>query len=529
MPTLTGFSWIRGFLSSYDGGRFSNVWHTQGWVVEGETYYFQENSTVGDGVRMEIDGGNISSENGTLTGTIDTIRMISRDGVTRTEITGLDMSAQLIQYYMLWVGRSSANEITAFRNLLENAVDTFVSVEVPPGQAYDIYLRDQFRPDVVQLQNGDSVIIYDGPFLEDIEIIGSEGFETITLSLTANGIHYLFDAAGVYVEGLRVDFEDIDSVVLSGRGATATGSEFGADRITMTSFSSSTVHNTIEGRGGDDTLTGGYGPDSIVGGVGNDVVRGNTGTDTLIGGLGFDHLLGEEGNDSIVGMDGYDTILGGAGDDHLFGNNGFDVIAGGAGNDLMFGGVGLDTLAGGTGDDEITGGSGGDVLSGNDGNDTLFGNSGADRLTGGAGADHMFGGINFDTLTGGDGDDWLSGGNGSDVLHGEAGNDRLEGNAGNDTLYGGAGENFLRGGIGADTFLFLREASHDVIADFQTGIDVLHIQADLLSQPDPSIADLRSVETTDENGFLVFDFGNGSLTIAGIASLSEIETDIILV
>ncbi|WP_225025953.1 calcium-binding protein [Xinfangfangia pollutisoli] len=88
--------------------------------------------------------------------------------------------------------------------------------------------------------------------------------------------------------------------------------------------------------GGDDSLSGGDGNDTILSGQGND---------SLYGGTGNDDLRGELGNDSLDG---------GAGDDTLRGEQGNDSLDGGAGNDVLNGGAGNDTGYGGTGNDFIS-------------------------------------------------------------------------------------------------------------------------------------------------------------------------------
>jgi Ca2+-binding RTX toxin-like protein len=65
------------------------------------------------------------------------------------------------------------------------------------------------------------------------------------------------------------------------------------------------VHNVLNGYGGDDILAGLSG---------NDTLDGGTGNDTLIGGLGDDLLLGGEGDDLLIGGM-RDTIDGGTGFD----------------------------------------------------------------------------------------------------------------------------------------------------------------------------------------------------------------------
>ena len=99
--------------------------------------------------------------------------------------------------------------------------------------------------------------------------------------------------------------------------------------------------------GGDDTLNGGNGNDSIDGNSGNDIINGGSGRDTLVGGVG---------NDSLTGGNGRDTLVGSVGNDILNGGNGRDILVGGVGDDILTGGNGRDTFvfADGFGNDTIT-------------------------------------------------------------------------------------------------------------------------------------------------------------------------------
>ena len=72
----------------------------------------------------------------------------------------------------------------------------------------------------------------------------------------------------------------------------------------------------------------------------------------------------------------------------------------------------------------------------------------------------------------------LFGREGADILNGREGNDYLNGGAHSDTLDGGAGNDVMRGGQHADTFVF-REGN-DLIEDFDTELDHLHLDPDLL-------------------------------------------------
>lgn len=102
---------------------------------------------------------------------------------------------------------------------------------------------------------------------------------------------------------------------------------------------------------------------------------------------------------------GNDTISGGNGDDTIFGQNGNDTIDAGAGNDWVDGGSGNDTIRGGAGNDFIDGGAGDDTLYGDDGNDIIYGWTGNDTIYGGAGNDDIVGEAGADTLYGGAGAD----------------------------------------------------------------------------------------------------------------------------
>ena len=65
----------------------------------------------------------------------------------------------------------------------------------------------------------------------------------------------------------------------------------------------------------------------------------------------------------------------------------------------------------------------------------------------------------------------LAGGATDDILVGAGGNDILSAGAGNDILIDGAGQDSLAGGSGADEFVFTRDATRDIITDFEPGVD----------------------------------------------------------
>ncbi|MBW4610814.1 MAG: hypothetical protein KME22_27275 [Hassallia sp. WJT32-NPBG1] len=288
-------------------------------------------------------------------------------------------------------------------------------------------------------------------------------------------------------------------------------------------------NDLLIGNGGDDTLDGGDGIDTVsyrrsfnssnigvsVDLANNIAFDGIDGLDTLknienvIGSAYADRLIGDSNTNTILGGDGNDIIEGKEGSDRLFGENGNDEIFGGAGDDYLVGGTGSgwpsNILDGGTGNDtasyitatsdvtaslaEGTGWQGDAIgdkfisienLEGSSYNDFLIGDNSNNILTGLAGNDTLEGRAGDDTLDGGTGEDILWGGEGNDILRGGSGKDTLLGDLGNDILEGGLGDDSLDAGFGDDTLTDLegnntfygREGNNIVTAG--SGDDVIY-------------------------------------------------------
>jgi Ca2+-binding RTX toxin-like protein len=212
----------------------------------------------------------------------------------------------------------------------------------------------------------------------------------------------------------------------------------------------------------------------------NNQITGNIGADSLTGGSGADTLTGADGRDRLTGGDGNDLLFGSAGNDTLIGSNNDDILDGGAGADRLDGGSGLDaasyqSAAAAVRVDLVspsvnTGEAVGDVfvsienLTGSDFGDELRGNNSANVLVGRAGNDVISAGGNADRLKGGEG---------ADTLQGQGGNDSLEGESGDDLMSGGASarDYFVFHEYGFDPLT--RSWGHDVISDFEDGLDLL--------------------------------------------------------
>jgi len=248
-----------------------------------------------------------------------------------------------------------------------------------------------------------------------------------------------------------------------------------ADRITGNSGL-----NSFWGLGGNDTMDGGDGVDSIF--FGEDYLTGGTAgarvdltAGTAVDGFGdTDRLIsienahGSEAGDNFTGNAVENRLSGLGGNDSLDGGFGNDVLLGGEGNDLLVGGGNNDEIWGDEGDDTLDGGAGIDLaqytnatsavnvnlmtgiatdglggtdhliniesVRGSEFGDTLIGNDSANRLVGLDGDDSLSGGAGNNILLGGNGADIIDGGDGNDEIWGEFGADTIDGGTGNDIV-----------------------------------------------------------------------------------------------
>jgi Ca2+-binding RTX toxin-like protein len=249
----------------------------------------------------------------------------------------------------------------------------------------------------------------------------------------------------------------------------------------------------IYGLGGDDTLAGGWGADTLDGSEGGET-KGDTvdysyesGYAAPIRGvevhLSLECAIDQYGYydnvrniENIIGTDNpawADVLVGDEDGNRIEGLAGADTIYGEGGNDLLVGADGDDVADGGDGNDTIDLGPGNNFGFAGAGIDTVIGNSGQDVLFGQGDNDSLSGGDALDNLLAGPGNDTLDGGGAGDNMLGEAGDDSLLGGGGNDVLDGGAGIDQLFGQGGSDTFVHRtgegsgNSATPDVIADFQ--------------------------------------------------------------
>jgi Ca2+-binding RTX toxin-like protein len=261
----------------------------------------------------------------------------------------------------------------------------------------------------------------------------------------ANGDTVSYSTRGAITASIDGIANDPDGDNIATDVENLIGSNTGGDTL-----SGSTAANSIDGQGGNDTISGGSGAATD----GNDLLIGGTGTGdtvsyaTRTGDLDLDIEDGvdNEGEGSEADrLESTENVTGGSGDDDIFMNTGVNVINGGPGDDEMRGFAGADTFIGGT--SGTAGGQNGSV-----GDRVLYRNQSANVA------------ITMDGLAN-DGencavvatceDDLISsdveiaeGGDGNDTFVGNSSANRFDGNAGNDTFQGSLGT----GPDGADTF-----------------------------------------------------------------------------
>jgi Ca2+-binding RTX toxin-like protein len=256
----------------------------------------------------------------------------------------------------------------------------------------------------------------------------------------------------------------------------------------------------MNGRGGNDTLVGGSGKDTIDYSNGNPVsgvnvnlstgtaTDGELGTDTLLGSI--EGVIGSAGNDTLTGSSDPEVTVvfsGGAGNDTIDGSLGFEFaswssassgvtafvdddgipdvvsVTGGMGTDTLINIEGLigsqfaDSLTGGSGNQYFRGLGGADLLTGGEGTfDTadyrddagaVSVNLSLGNAVDGSGATDTLSGI--ENVVGSDFNDTLTGSGDVNSLFGGAGDDILVGGTANNVV--GSYSDFLYGGEGSDT------------------------------------------------------------------------------
>jgi Ca2+-binding RTX toxin-like protein len=379
---------------------------------------------------------------------------------------------------------------------------------------------------------------------------GDNHDNTITVSHDAAGA-ILINGGAVPVVGGTPNVANTTQIQLSGRG--------GDDVITADS--SLTVPVTIDGGGGDDTITGGGGADILYAGAGNDIVTGGRGNDTAFLGAGNDRFIWNpgDGSDVVEGQSGFDTLV-------FNGSNvgeNIDISANGSRAQLTrnVGAVTMDlngverielaakgsadniTVNDLTGTDvkqvaiDLTGNGAGDdaadtvTVNGTGGNDRIsVAISGASVVVKGLSAQVTIDGaeasndslvidglggndsINASALDAGHIKLVIDGGAGNDTIIGSRGNDTLLGGDGNDVVTGGAGNDVAMLGAGDDRFIWNPGDGSDVV-EGQAGVDTLEFNGSCANETITVAANGNRVLLTRDVGGVTMDINEVENTV----------------
>jgi Ca2+-binding RTX toxin-like protein len=211
-------------------------------------------------------------------------------------------------------------------------------------------------------------------------------------------------------------------------GVISTWSTGASESISGTAFS-----EFMDGRGGNDTLSGGVGNDLYIwrpgDGVDTIVDGGSQNVLRLVGVASTQAQFVQDGTsgwvvvgDERIVLSGQLTSTGGVSSiefsETILGRSAIAqrFLTDRPGASSTFNGTSLaDTIIAGSGNNVMTGNDGNDVLSGGTGQDVIYGNGHNDILNGGSGHDALYGGAGMDTLVGGAGSDLLEGGDDADV------------------------------------------------------------------------------------------------------------------
>lgn len=293
-----------------------------------------------------------------------------------------------------------------------------------------------------------------------------QAFMTTTLDVNVENLRLMGKTAinGIGNDGNNIIYANSALNTLDGKGGTDTLSyQFGASSGVVAVLSASAATTVSGGSGADvisnfenligsrfnDNFTGSTANNILAGGLGNDTLTGAGGNDTLDGGVGNDTYVVDKSNTDdakyiIIDAGGIDAVETNVSFSIELGYNSIENLTSTSSSDI--------TLIGNNNANILTSGAGEDTLQGRNGNDTYVINSTTDTVTelAGQGTDTVKISVTGYTLVANVENLILTGtavaGTGNALANTITGNDA------NNNLNGGAGKDIMIGGNGGDTY-----------------------------------------------------------------------------
>ena len=454
----------------------------------------------------------------TETGGIDTVMLSSTSAVLSVDLSTYanveNIDASLSNNILTLTGNTLANTIVGGTNInilnggagddiyvINSTSDTINESAIGGGIDTIRILATSNIPSLdISVPNFDNIENIDGSLSTSPLILSGNGLDNLITSGTGDDTLFGGAGANILTGGAGNDTYLIDG----SESITSIRDVSGLDKIKLiadgsgkfdgntTDIASLAAYNSIEGLDAssitntdltltgnhlDNTITAGWGADTLFGDVGDDTYIINNASSTIIEKDG-------EGNDTIklssvsiitsvkladpshkyLGVENLDGSLSSKGLT-LNGNISDNIIIGGSGSNILQGDMGNDTLIAG---------SGSNILQGDSGNDTYIINKASDSVVEGSSNTDTLDIVKLSKTASGfasmaisdysgieeiDGSLYSGGLN----LTGDYEDNILIGGIGNNTIFGGAGNDTLCGGIGMDTYNFVAGDEKDYI------------------------------------------------------------------
>lgn len=294
---------------AYDAGSTGDLNPTSGRNLQGGKNYFAGGTqslastavqTIDvSGYAAEIDAGGISA------------KLSGQFGGFSSQTDRMSLTARFLGSGGGALGEVTVGPVTAGERQSESTLlGRFGSVEIPEGtRSIEVKLtaiRDDGNYNDGYADNlGLSLVGLDGGF---VQVAGNQNFSGETIG-PSQGIAFdpqfnstavfassQFGVAGIAAAAAIQGSFAADRLVIN----TGTGESFSAAAFTFDNWTNGRDRLTLQGRGGNETITGTAMNDTMLGAAGKDTLKGGAGNDSLAGGAGIDTVVGGRGKDSFT-------------------------------------------------------------------------------------------------------------------------------------------------------------------------------------------------------------------------------------